>query len=156
MEFFLLNEKFDIRKYKNILEAFGIYVFSQILRVQEHKFYCKLLISEPIYDYELPWSFLNFDVGGQDIDPAILNALQSEEFNWIGNIPLEALKILREENQMAYMRSVLRNGITSMQTKQDIDLTNTINQLQENLNEAFNRQKTEVEDLKNTEKNIKS
>jgi len=41
-----------------------------------------------------------------------------------------------------------------MQTKQDIDLTNTINQLQENLNEAFNRQKTEVEDLKNTVRKI--
>lgn len=147
-EMFSLNRKFNIPKYKNINEAFGIYVFTQFLRVQEHEHYCRLLVAEPIYDYELPWSFLNFDLGGQDMDPAILNALQTKEFEWIGNIPLEALKILREEGQMEYMRSTLRNGITSMQSKTDKDMSKTIKQLQENIREAFKKQKSETKELK--------
>lgn len=147
-EMFVLDRKFNIPKYKNIYEAFGIYVFTQFLRVQEHKYYCKQLIAEPIYDYELPWSFLNFDLGGQDIDPAILNALQAKEFEWIGNVPFEALKVLREQGEMEYMRSVLRNGISSMQSKTDQDLTKTVNQLQKNLSEAFKKQKSDVKKLR--------
>lgn len=36
---------------------FGIYIQSQFIRVQEHKFFCDRLVAEPIYDYELPWFF---------------------------------------------------------------------------------------------------
>lgn len=147
-EMFGLSRKFNAPKYKNLCEAFALYVLGQFARVQEHKYYCKLLIAEPIYDYELPWSFLNYDLGGQDIDPAILNALQTSDFNWIGNVPLEALRVLREEGQMEYMRSVLRNGITSMQSKTDKDLSKTIRQLQENVREAFEKQKSETKGLK--------
>lgn len=153
-EMFNLNRKFNIPKYKNLNEAFCVYVISQFLRVQEHKYYCRLLVAEPIYDYELPWSFLNYDLGGQDIDPAILNALQTKNFEWIGNIPFEALRVLREEGQMEYMRSVLRNGITSMQSKTDKDLSKTIKQLQENIREAFNKQKSESASLKKLVGNI--
>lgn len=147
-EMFSLDRRFNIPQYKNLNEAFGVYVYTQFLRVQEHKYYCKSLTAEPIYDYELPWSFLNYDLGGQDIDPAILNALQKKDFEWIGNVPFEALKVLREENQMEYMRSTLRRGITSMQSKSDKDLSKTVEQLQENIGEAFKRQKSEVKALK--------
>ena len=147
-EMFGLSRKFNALKYKNLCEVFAVYVLGQFVRVQEHKYYCKLLVAEPIYDYELPWSFLNYDSGGQDIDPAILNALQTNGFNWIGNVPLEALKVLREDGQMEYMRSMLRHGITSVQSKTDKDLSQTITQLQENVREAFEKQKMETAQLK--------
>jgi len=34
---------------------FALYIQSQFIRVQEHKFFCDRLGAEPIYDYELPW-----------------------------------------------------------------------------------------------------
>jgi|GEM_PF-997389 len=151
---FDISRKFSVPKHKNVTEAFATYALGQFARVQEHKLYCNLLVAEPIYDYELPWSFLNYDLGGQDIDPAIVNALQTSGFNWIGNVPLEALKILREEGQMDYMRAILRKGITSMQSRTDKDMTKTIAQLQENIREAFNQQKSETASLKKHVGNI--
>lgn len=131
----------------NSVENFGMYVYGQFIRTQEHKFYCSEFLAEPIYDYELPWSFLNYDMGGQDIDPVILSALQHEKFEWIGNIPLSAIKILREEGKLEYMRSTLRNGISSIVSRKDHDLSFTIDQLQNNFTEAFERQKCEMKIL---------
>jgi len=44
-------------KDKSIGWNFGLYIRSQFIRVQEHRFFCEKLIAEPIYDYELPWFF---------------------------------------------------------------------------------------------------
>ena len=126
---------------------FGVYLRSQFVRVQEHKFFCEKLSAEPIYDYELPWFFFNYEMGGVDIDAAIANALQNEKFNWISNVPLSAIEVLRNENKLDYMRSILRQGITDLKAKNDKCLLKTGEQIEKNLKEAFNRQEKEISSL---------
>jgi hypothetical protein len=123
---------------------FATYLQSAFIRVQEHKYFCNMLKAEPIYDYELPWFFFNYELGGLDMDAAIANSLQKEKFNWINNIPIDAIKIFRMEDRLDYMRNILRKGITDLKAKNDQDLINIGEQLQENLREAFNKQKSEI------------
>lgn len=123
---------------------FSTYLQSQFIRVQEHKYFCNILKAEPIYDYELPWFFFNYELGGLDMDAAIANSLQKEKFNWINNVPIDAIKVFRIEDRLDYMRNILRKGITDLKAKNDQDLINTGEQLQKNLKEAFNRQKSEI------------
>lgn len=123
---------------------FATYLQSAFIRVQEHKYFCNMLKAEPIYDYELPWFFFNYELGGLDMDAAIANSLQKEKFNWINNIPIDAIKVFRMEDRLDYMRNILRKGITDLKAKNDQDLINIGEQLQENLREAFNKQKSEI------------
>lgn len=132
---------------ESIGESLGLYLHSQFIRVQEHKFFCHRLAAEPIYDYELPWFFFTYDAGGVDMDAAIVNALQQERFEWISKVPLPALKILREENKLDYMRNVLRNGITDLKAKKDKELVEVSQRIEKNLYSEFERQKSEVKAL---------
>lgn len=150
---------YDTRKYSKIRidsigKSFGIYISSQLIRVQEHRFFCEKLGAEPIYDYELPWFFFNYDMGGLDMDATIASALQQEKFEWITKVPLPALKIFREENKLEYMRSVIRRGITDLKAKSDKDLVEVSKIIEKNLQEEFRRQKAEIEDLKREVENI--
>lgn len=144
---FSSTKKYSKIELKSIGESLGIYLHSQFIRVQEHKFFCQRLTAEPIYDYELPWFFFTYEVGGVDMDAAIVNALQREQFEWISKVPLPALKILREENKLDYMRNVLRSGITDLKAKKDKDLLEISQQIENNLKTEFERQKSEVKTL---------
>ena len=130
-----------------------MYLRSQFIRVQEHTHFCKLLKAEPIYDYELPWFFFNYELGGVDMDAGIANALQKEEFDWITNIPLSAIRVLRAEHKLDYMRTVLRHGITDLKARNDCELLATSKQIEKNLQEAFARQKHEI---KNIQKQVRT
>jgi len=123
---------------------FGIYLRSQFIRVQEHKHFCEKLIAEPIYDYDLPWFFFNYEMGGVDMDAAIATALQNEKFNWISKVPLSAIAVMRAENKLEYMRSVLRQGVTDLKAKKDKDLIVVGEQIEANLKDAFAKQESEI------------
>lgn len=126
---------------------FGLYIQSQFIRVQEHKFFCDRLIAEPIYDNELPWFFFNHEIGCSGIDDAIINSLQKENFEWISKVPISAIKILRSENKLEYMRSLLRKSITDLKAKNDKDLIEVSDQVEKNFQEAFKQQQSEIKSL---------
>lgn len=131
----------------SIGEGLGFYIRSQFIRVQEHKFFCNRLKAEPIYDYELPWHFFNYDIGCGGMDEAIINSLQKDKFEWISNVPIEALKVLRSENDLEYMRELLRKSITDLKAKNDEELLKTSEQIEKNFQEAFKRQRLEMKSL---------
>jgi len=144
-----LTDFSDTRKHfqigdKSVGWDFGQYLKSQFKRVQEHKFFCDKVYGEPIYDYDLPYFFFSYEMGGLDMDASIANALQKEKFNWIANVPLPALKVFREENKLGYMRSILRKGITDLKAKKDKDLLTISKELEENFKEAFKKQEEEM------------
>lgn len=141
-------------KLNSVEDYFGMYLTSQFRRVQEHKYFCNKIMAEPIYDNPIPWFFFNYEIGGSGIDYSIINALQKEKFEWIGNIPLNAIKVLREENELEYIRSILRKGITDLKAKTDEDLFLVSEQLSKNLNEAFKKQKDEMSNLEKKVKKI--
>jgi len=146
--------KYSPLKDNSIGWNFGLYVQSQFIRVQEHRFFCEKLIAEPIYDYELPWFFFNYEMGCGGIDEAIINSLQKEKFEWISKVPIYALKILREENKLEYMRNTLRKGVTDLKAKKDSDLLKVSEQIERNFQEAFKQQKSEIVSLEKEVANI--
>lgn len=127
---------------------FAMYLSGQFIRVQEHLYFCEKLFSEPIYDYELPWFFMNYELGGSNIDSGIINALQKDQFEWLSNVPLEVVKILREENELEYMREIFRKGLTNLKVKNDQQLIETSKILESNLKEAFQKQKSEISEIR--------
>jgi hypothetical protein len=133
--------------------SFGLYLQSQFIRVQEHRYFCEKINAEPIYDYELPWFFYTYEFGGLDMDASIVNALQKENFEWLCNVPISAIKVFREEEKLDYMRSVLRTGITDLKAKKDENLIAISEQLEKNLEDAFKKQKEELQIL---EKEVKA
>jgi hypothetical protein len=135
-------------------ELFGQYILSQFINTQTHKYFCDIFSAEPIYDHEPSWFFMNYNIGGGDIDTAILNALQREKLDWIGNIPMSVVSKLREEGELEYMRCVLREGILSVKAKKDRDLSATIKQLEQNFRTAFERQRSEIKNLESKVKKI--
>jgi len=139
---------------KSIGWQFGFYVKSQFLRVQEHKYFCEILNAEPIYDYELPWFFFNYEMGSRGIDDAIINSLQRDKFDWITNVPLSAVKVFREEGKLEYMRGVLRRSLTDLKAKNDSDLLGVSKQVEKNFHEAFKKQNAEIKSLEQKVKNI--
>lgn len=149
-----LNTKVEYWNNKSMGWSFGFYIRSQFIRVQEHKYFCNKLIAEPIYDYEVPWFFFNYEMGCGGIDEAIINSLQKDEFKWINKIPISALKIFREENKLDYMRNVLRKSITDLKAKNDTDLIKISQQVEDNLSDAFEQQAAEMESLEKDVKEI--
>lgn len=148
MDNFLLTKKNFNIGLKTTGWNFVSYLSGQFLRVQEHKFFCDKLVAEPIYDYDLPWFFFNYQENGLDMDASIINALQRENFEWIGNVPLNAIKVLREEKKLNYMRQTLRQGITDLKAKNDSDLIKVSEQLELNFKEAFKQQNAEIKTLR--------
>jgi hypothetical protein len=134
--------------------SFGLYVKSQFIRTQEHKLFCDKLVATPLYDYSLPWFFFNYKIGGNGMDYAISNSLQNEKFEWITNLPISAIKKLREEGRLDYMRSCLRNGMHDLKAKNDSDLLKTSEQLEKNFQEVFKRHAEDISCLKNEAENI--
>jgi hypothetical protein len=104
-------------------------------------------VAEPIYDYDLPWFFYTYEVGGPNLDASIANSLQTEKFQWLTKVPIKSIKEFREENSLDYMRSILRTGITDLKAKTDKDLLIVSEQLQKNMQDAFKRQTSEIRDL---------
>ena len=149
---FLQQQK--VIKLNSVGEYFGMYLNSQFIRVQEHKYFCNKIKAEPIYDYSIPWFFFNYEINGSGIDYSIINALQKEKFQWLGNIPIEAIKVLREENELEYIRSILRRGITDIKAKNDKELLVVSEQLDYNLNEAFLKQESEIKKIEQKVKKI--
>ena len=149
---FLQQQK--VVELNSVGEYFGMYLPSQFRRVQEHKYFCNKIKAEPIYDYSIPWFFFNYEIDGSGIDYSIINALQKDKFEWLGNIPLKAIKILREENELEYIRSILRNGITDIKAKSDKELLEVTEQLDNNLKDAFDRHKKEISIIERKVKKI--
>jgi hypothetical protein len=126
---------------------FCFYIHAQFIRVKEHKYFCNSLKAEPIYDYDIPWAFFNYEVGGMHIDAAISNSLQKENFNWINNLPIDAINLLRKENDLEYMRTILRKGLIDLKTINDDNLIQTAEVIEQNLQDAFKRQESEINSI---------
>lgn len=132
----------------------GWYSLSQHIRVQEHGHYCELLGAEPIYDYELPWFYYHAAHAEIGIDAGIANAIQKDEFQWIQRVPIQAIVELRKDEDLEYMRVLLRRGITDLKVRRDSELISVAAELERSFADAFARQKTDATRLRKKVKKI--
>tara|TARA_B110001454_G_scaffold158569_1_gene147875 strand:- start:11460 stop:12836 length:1377 start_codon:yes stop_codon:yes gene_type:complete len=128
-------------------QSFIIYLNSQLIRVEEHKYLCNELGASPIYDFHRPWFFMNRDLNAPNIDSAIAQGLQDTKLEWLGNIPPEAIKVLREENELEDFRQLLRKGLHDVKVKNDPNLNRTVDTLQQNLKSCIEFHNSKIDDI---------
>jgi hypothetical protein len=133
-----------VPKGQTVGQDFFLYLNTQNMRTSEHALLCEELEAEPVYDVQNAWFFMNRHLGGPDLDGGIIQSLQKQPLNWIGNIPLEALSKLRENEELEYVRQTLRTNLRSLKVKSDTDLEKTVAQIQENLNSCFAKHNEEL------------
>ncbi|MDH5447608.1 MAG: hypothetical protein OEX01_01195 [Candidatus Bathyarchaeota archaeon] len=80
-------------------------------------------------------------------DMLILNALQQEELKWLGNVPLNKLKKMRERGELQEMRDFLRQNVKNIHNVSDEEFVEVGRQVKYNLEEAFKRHDSEVKGL---------
>lgn len=77
----------------------------------------------------------------------VLNALQLDDFKWLGNVPLEGIVRMREEGELQNLRDLLSKGVREIETVTDEEFVEVTKRVGYNLNEAFKGHKTQVKRL---------
>lgn len=80
-------------------------------------------------------------------DYSILNTIQLDNYNWLGNIPLEGLIKLRENGELQDMRDIFRSEIAGIQNCSESDYQDVARQMDANLRDAFRKHEREVNGL---------
>lgn len=77
-----------------------------------------------------------------------LQNLANGDMEWLGNIPVEALIQIRKEGAIEEIRSILGNGINELTNMNPSNYHRTSDQIFENINEAFEKHKVSIKELK--------
>lgn len=80
-------------------------------------------------------------------DMLIINALQQEELKWIGNVPLNKIRELRERGELQEIRDILGQNVKAIQNVSDEEFVEVGRQIKHNLKEIFKKHDSEVKDL---------
>lgn len=80
-------------------------------------------------------------------DMVMLNALQGEQFRWLGDVPLNKIRELRQRGELQEMRDLLGQNINDIQNANDADFGEVATQVEYSLREGFKRHNEEVSTL---------
>jgi len=124
---------------------------------------CKILDAEPTTSdmkrwHLLKWRFMKdcrafsrkIGIEGISVDSLVLTALQLDNFRWLGNVPLHGIIKMREEGELQNIRDILSREIENIKSVSDEDFVKVVAQVKHNLEEAFNRHRTQVKRLDET------
>jgi hypothetical protein len=109
-------------------------------------------------DYRGVWNSLNWIMKNTCIlpsstkkiaskDSAVLHAIQEDEFKWLGNVPLDRIKEIRERGELRELRDVLAENIETVEEAEDTEFSEVSLQVRYNLTNAFKRHSAEIQDL---------
>jgi hypothetical protein len=121
---------------------------------------CGLLGAHPCADHDENWRYLvwkfehdsellakGFGLTGVTKDLLVLNALQLDEFNWLGNAPIDAIVRLREEGELRNIRDILTKGIERIESVSDDAFVEVTKQVGYNLDQEFKRHRAQLNAL---------
>lgn len=80
-------------------------------------------------------------------DMLILNALQQERLRWLGNIPLNKIRQLRERGELQDLRDLIGKNVKNIENVSDEDFVAVVRQVKYNLEEAFKQHNSDVKNL---------
>ncbi len=80
-------------------------------------------------------------------DALILNVLHDKSLNWLGDVPLDKIKKMRENGELQEMRDIIGKNIDKIQTTDETEFAEVGRQVKYNLNEAFKRHNAEIKTL---------
>ncbi|HVP92175.1 MAG TPA: hypothetical protein VMS94_00380 [Acidobacteriota bacterium] len=136
-----------------------IYVNGKLLGLSDCLVDCVSFDAKPLFDAPRSWSMLRWKlqkdtlrtVGRIGIDPstAVINALQLDNFEWLGNVPLDKLVLMRKNNEMQELRELLKNEVSEIHECNRGELEIVAKRVQSNLTRAFENHEKEIRDIEN-------
>lgn len=131
----------------------GQKILGQLMGLGIESFQSKYLHSQQVFDSEYYWKMFMWNVSNQqnNIDDLIINSLNLQQFNWLGNIPMDKLVLLRQEGELSKIREILRKNIYSC-THSNSNLDKVADQAIKNIEASLNEHNAQVEEI---EKSIK-
>ncbi len=77
----------------------------------------------------------------------IIGSLQQEELKWLGNVPINKLKELRERGELEDLRALIGNNIGNIEKVSDEDFFEVGKQVRYNIDTALRKHSAEIQDL---------
>jgi hypothetical protein len=120
-------------------------------------FSCAEFGAQPLADTRERWQHLRWILehdnkyladklgfGSVSRDSLVLNALQLDGFEWMGNVPTDAVVRMREEGEFQNIRDILGRGIERIEGVSDKDFLEVTKQVGYNLDQEFRRHAAEL------------
>ncbi len=159
-----LNQALQSEHYKPFIDSPGVLLASQALGrmtvSNELLIKSRRLNGTPIIDAPTSWRYLVWKMeydseraesqtGGHDLH--IVRGLQdlaTNEMEWLGNIPPDALIDIRKQGAMDDIRAILGSGIEDIVNSNPANFHRSRDQIFENINVAFTQHKKNISDLR--------
>ena len=77
----------------------------------------------------------------------IVNALNQEKLKFIGDIPIDKIKNIRERGELGDLRKLISDNIEDLGNSNDEDLESVANQVEYNIFQAMKKHQAEIKDL---------
>ena len=77
----------------------------------------------------------------------IINALQQKDLRWLGEVPINKIKMLRERGELADLRDLLSRNIENVENVSDEEFIEVGNQVKYNIEQAMKKHSTDIQDL---------
>ena len=96
--------------------SLGFKIYGQFMNLGNQVFNAQELSSQIVFDKREYWDLYKWDISqnkgaNPDLDSMLLNTLQIEEFRWLEFMDIEKLNMVRNEKEIADIRSIIRKNI---------------------------------------------
>ncbi|WP_019637335.1 hypothetical protein [Paenibacillus fonticola] len=96
--------------------SLGYKIYGQFLNLGTQVFQAHELSSQISFDKKEYWNLYKWDINqaqgmNPDLDSTILNAVQLEEFRWLENLDIDKINLVRNQEELSNIRSVIRKNI---------------------------------------------
>ena len=153
-----MKESYDYKDDKSL-------VYETFLHAQNSGRISDLLINgrlgtTPVTDYKTTWNSIKWLIEHDNSeifkhlkekivtkDVGIINALQQEELNWLGNIPINKIKIMRERGELGDLRHLLSDNIHTIENVSDEEFVEVGKKVKYNIEQAMRKHSAKVQDL---------
>ncbi len=133
------------------------YVFGRLTGISDHIMDCLELNAKALYNVPSSWFMYNWKISkdsnsvnqkiGLDTSTSVVNALQLDDFKWMGNVPVESLIKIREDGGLSEIRSSIRRNVEEIYTCNQSDLDLVAREISKTLKEDFTKHEKELADL---------
>lgn len=136
-----------------------LYVLGRLMRLTDCFLDCISFDAKPLFDVPNSWSMFKWKVEkesfktGQrielDISTAVVNALQLDNFKWLGNIPSEKLVQIRNNHELQDLRELFNREVSEIYECNRDELEIVARRVQYNLTKAFKAHEKKLRDIDN-------
>ena len=133
------------------------YVYGRLAGISDHLMDCVELNSKALYNVPSSWFMYKWKMDndfnkmnrkiGMDTSTSVVNALQLDEFEWLGNVPVDALIKIRQEGGLGEIRSIIRESVDEIYTCNQTDLEMVARDISKTLNEEFIKHESELKKI---------